>query len=185
MHLLLHRLRQSEQVHMTVLPLVILNALLDSHPTPPTSVFAIRGSCRSHPNRKLHYFRTIAASTIETRRPNESHLFFIAPTDQRKLSPPYTQSDRKRYRPFKVDLSRVKMSGYYYPPHTSPPDEDEFDFTPSYPIQGGQTQAPYQNYIGQPTSAVVPQQPFYGKRSSLSSRFDSQQRLFDLGFETS
>ena len=60
------------------------------------------------------------------------------------------------------------MSGYYYPPHTSPPEEEEFDFTPSYPLQGGQTQGPYQTYIGQPTSGVLSQQQFYGKRRQFN-----------------
>jgi hypothetical protein len=75
------------------------------------------------------------------------------------------------------------MSGYYYPPHTSPPDDDEFDFTPSYPIQGGQTQAPYQTYIGQPTSAVLSQQPFYGKLSPLQSQFYPLHKVVQSGTE--
>lgn len=55
------------------------------------------------------------------------------------------------------------MSGYYYPPHTSPPDEDEFDFTPTHPILGTQAQTLYQTYTAQPPPGMLPQGQFYGK----------------------
>ncbi|KAK5173077.1 uncharacterized protein LTR77_003199 [Saxophila tyrrhenica] len=52
------------------------------------------------------------------------------------------------------------MSGYYYPPNTSAPEDDEFDFQ-TYQTHGGQPQQSYQNYTGQAFSPDLQQTQFY------------------------
>ena len=53
------------------------------------------------------------------------------------------------------------MSGYYYPPHTSPQEEEEFDFNQSYQLPTAHPHQTYQNYAGQPITPVLQQRQFY------------------------
>ena len=90
-------------------------------------------------------------------------LLSIASTNDQKQSPLYFR-DRKRQRPLRFDTNRIKMSGYYYPPTTSPPDEDEFDFNQSYQPRRVPSQQTYNPYTGQSISPVVPQGQFYNQQ---------------------
>ena len=54
------------------------------------------------------------------------------------------------------------MSGYYYPPHTSAPDEDDFDFQ-SYQTHGGPPLQSYVPFTTSPFSPGLQQTQFYGQ----------------------
>ncbi len=54
------------------------------------------------------------------------------------------------------------MSGYYYPPHTSAPDDEDFDFE-SYQTQGGPPIPTYNPYTGAAFSPGLQQAQLYGQ----------------------
>ena len=73
------------------------------------------------------------------------------------------------------------MSGYYYNPTTSPPDEDEFDFNQPYPVQRGQRQQTYQTYAGQPMTPVLPQQQVFNPQPQF---YQHPQQYQQFGYQT-
>lgn len=73
------------------------------------------------------------------------------------------------------------MSGYYYPPHSSPPDKDEFDYTQSYQVTSGQSHPIYQTYAEQPITPILSQgqyytqpQPFYQQPQHYQEQYGYQ-----------
>ena len=94
------------------------------------------------------------------------------------MPPPYCPGTRKRQRSSNFGLNRFKMSGYYYPPHTSPQEEDEFDFTQGYQVQNRQPPQTYQTYAGQPVAPVLSPGQLYNQPTQFYQHPQQYQQQF-------
>lgn len=127
---------------------------------------------------KFPSFRSLSSSGRKFAYWQSLYLHCIPPADETKASQTYDPDICKRERSFCLGLSPSKMSGYYYPPHAPPDEEEEFDFTQPYPIQGTQPQQAYQNYDGQPIAPILSQRQIYHEPQQLYQPPQQYQQQF-------